>query len=212
MRGRTAPIGGKPSSDAGGWLHPHFIVRERPYHTHLNRCIHVPIIVVMQMPNPGQPTIASGATGDAVRRLQRALRRTPIPGLAVDGVFGPTTEVAVRDFQQAASLAVDGVVGPLTWAALPDGRPMPTLEEGSIGAVVRSLQEVLLNGASGQWYTAPGAFDGEFGPYTKVSVQAFQTWGGVKADGVVGDQTWAVSLHAASTTLETAVGLQFVIG
>jgi peptidoglycan hydrolase-like protein with peptidoglycan-binding domain len=166
----------------------------------------------MQMPNPGQPTIASGATGDVVRRLQRALRRTPIAGLAVDGVFGPTTEVAVRDFQQAVSLTVDGVVGPLTWAALPDGRPMPTLEEGSTGAVVRSLQEVLLNGASGQWYTAPRAFDGEFGPYTKISVQAFQTWGGVKADGVVGDQTWAVSLHAASTTLETAVGLQFVIG
>jgi peptidoglycan hydrolase-like protein with peptidoglycan-binding domain len=166
----------------------------------------------MQMPNPAQPTIASGATGDAVRRLQRALRRTPILGLVVDGEFGPTTEVAVRDFQQGASLAVDGVVGPLTWAALPDGRPMPTLEEGSIGAVVRSLQEVLLSGASGQWYTAPGALDGEFGPYTKVSVQAFQTWGGVKADGVVGDETWAVSLRAASATLETAVGLRFVIG
>jgi peptidoglycan hydrolase-like protein with peptidoglycan-binding domain len=163
------------------------------------------------MPNAGQPTIALGAAGDAVRRLQRALRRTPILGLLVDGVFGPSTEAAVRDFQQGASLAVDGVVGPLTWAALPDGRPMPRLEEGSIGAVVRSLQEVLLNGASGQWYTAPGALDGEFGPYTKVSVQAFQTWGGVKADGVVGDQTWAVSLHAAGATLETAVGLQFVI-
>jgi hypothetical protein len=31
-------------------------------------------------------------------------------------------------------------------------------------------------------------------------------------DGVVGDQTWAVSLHAASATLETAVSLHFVIG
>jgi hypothetical protein len=29
---------------------------------------------------------------------------------------------------------------------------------------------------------------------------------------MVGDQTWSVSLHAASATLETAVGLQFVIG
>ena len=50
------------------------------------------------------------------------------------------------------------------------------------------------------------------GPYTKVSVQAFRTWASVKADGVVGDQTWAVSLRVASATLETAVGLQFVIG
>ena len=97
--------------------------------------------MVMQMPNPGQPTIASGATGDVVRRLQRALRRTPIPGLRVDGVFGPPTEAAIKDFQRGARLAVDAVVGPLTWAALPDGGPMPTLEEGAIGAVVRSLQE-----------------------------------------------------------------------
>lgn len=170
------------------------------------------VTVVMQMPNPGQPTITLGATGDAVRRVQRALRRTPNLGLLVDGVFGPATEAAVRNFQQGASLVVDGLVGPLTWAALPDGGPMPTLQESSTGAAVRSLQQFLLNGASGQWYTAPGAIDGEFGPYTKVSVQAFQTWGGVTADGVVGDQTWAVSLHAASATLETAVGLQFVIG
>ena len=58
---------------------------------------------VMQMPNPGQSTIALGSTGDAVRRLQRALRRTPILGLVVDGVFGPTTEAVVRDFQQGAN-------------------------------------------------------------------------------------------------------------
>ena len=29
------------------------------------------------MPNPGQATIGPAATGDVVRRLQRALRRTP---------------------------------------------------------------------------------------------------------------------------------------
>ena len=70
----------------------------------------------------------------------------------------------------------------------------------------------LTNGAPGQWNTTPGAIDGNFGPNTKASVKAFQVWGGVTSDGVVGDQTWAVSLHAASATLESAVGLQFVIG
>ena len=161
------------------------------------------------MPNPGQPTISLGATGGAVRWLQRALRRTPNLGLVVDGNFGPKTETAVKEFQQGAGSAVDGVVGPLTWAALPNGAPMPTLSEGSTGAVVRSLQQVLSNGASGQWNTSPGAIDGNFGPNTKASVQAFQTCGGITADGSVGDQTWAVSLHAASATLETAVGLQY---
>ena len=107
---------------------------------------------------------------------------------------------------------MDGVVGPLTWAALPDGGPMPTLEEGASGNVVKSLQQVLANGAPGAWNTGPGTIDGAFGPHTKASVEAFQAWGGVPSDGVVGDQTWSVSLHAASARLETKVGLQFVVG
>ena len=163
------------------------------------------------MPNPGQPTIHPGASGNVVRRAQRALRRTPNLGLVVDGVFGPATETAVQQFQGGEGLAVDGVVGPATWHALPDGGPMPRLQKGSTGAVVHSLQALLTNGA-GQWGTGPGAIDGDFGPQTKASVKAFQTWGGVASDGIVGDRTWSVSLHAASATLETQVGLQFVIG
>jgi peptidoglycan hydrolase-like protein with peptidoglycan-binding domain len=89
---------------------------------------------------------------------------------------------------------------------------MPTLEEGSTGPAVSSLQTLLTNGAPGQWNTTPQGIDGNFGPRTKASVIAFQAWGGVAQDGIVGDRTWAVSLHAASATLETAVGLQFVIG
>ena len=164
------------------------------------------------MPNPGQPTIALGATGAPVRRLQRALRRTPNLGLTVDGIFGPQVEAAVKDFQQGAGLVVSGTVDALTWNALPDGGPMPVLEQGSSGEVVRSLQTLLTNGAAGQWATTPLGIDGDFGPHTKASVEAFQAWGGVAMDGVVGDQTWSVSLHAASATLETAVGLNFIIG
>jgi peptidoglycan hydrolase-like protein with peptidoglycan-binding domain len=164
------------------------------------------------MPNPGQPTIAVGATGDVVRRLQRALRRTPDPAIPVDGVFSPALQALVKSFQSDTGLTADGIVGPQTWAALPDGGPMPVLREGSTGAVVKSLQTLLTNGAAGQWNVTPQGIDGNFGPHTKASVEAFQNWGGVIADGVVGDQTWAVSLHAASATLETAVGLNFVIG
>ena len=162
------------------------------------------------MPNPGQPTIRLGSSGTVVRRLQRALRRTPNLGLPVDGVFGSELETAVRNFQEGAGLAVDGIVGPLTWNALPNGAPMPVLRQGSSGEVVRALQTLLTNGASGAWNVTPQGIDGNFGPHTKASVQAFQTWGSVASDGIVGDQTWAVSLHAASATLESVVGLQFV--
>jgi len=99
------------------------------------------------MANPGQPTIAPGANGEPVRRLQRALRRQPDLDIVVDGVFGSKTEAAVKDFQQGAGLAVDGVVGPQTWAKLPDGGAMPTLQEGATGDVVKHLQQVLKNGA-----------------------------------------------------------------
>src|SRR4029078_7768732 len=137
------------------------------------------------MPNPGQPTISVGAAGGAVRRLQRALRRTPNLGLVVDGGFGALTDTAVKEFQQGAGLTADGIVGPLTWNALPDGGPMPLLKEGSKGDVVRRLQTVLTNAASGQGHTPPQGIDGVFGPHTRASVGAFQTWGGVSADGIV---------------------------
>ena len=163
------------------------------------------------MPNPAQPTISAGSTGDAVRRAQRGLRRTPDLGLVVDGIFGPATESAVKVFQGGAGLTVDGVIGPATWNALPNGGPMPTLQEGASGDVVRSLQTVLTNGA-GEWGTGPGGIDGQFGPHTRASVEALQKWGNATVDGIVGDQTWDISLHAMSADLETEVGLRYVNG
>ena len=163
--------------------------------------------------NPGQPTISlANHTGQtvAIKRLQRALRRTPNLGLKVDGIFNAQLDTAVKQFQQGEGLTADGIVGPQTWSKLPNGGPMPTLQVGSSGAVVKNLQTLLTNGAPGAWNVTPGAIDGHFGPQTKASVQAFQTWGGVTADGTVGDQTWSVSLHAMSSTLESAVGLNFV--
>jgi peptidoglycan hydrolase-like protein with peptidoglycan-binding domain len=131
----------------------------------------------------------------------------------VDGVFGAATHQAVIEFQQGnPPLVVDGIVGPHTWAALPDGGPMPVLSLGSTGNVVKSLQTVLTNGAAQWGGVTPQGIDGIFGAHTEAAVMAFQGWGHVIVDGVVGDQTWSVSLHAASATLETEVGLEYVIG
>lgn len=62
-------------------------------------------------------TLRRGTTGGDVRRLQEALRQRGLIS-AVDGVFGPQTEAAVRQFQAANGLTVDGIVGSATWAKL----------------------------------------------------------------------------------------------
>ena len=115
------------------------------------------------MANPGQPTLSPGATGSSVRRLQRALRRTLAFTVTVNGKFDTATKDAVKDFQNSEAIPVDGIVGPQTWAALPDGGPMPLLEKGSRGEVVKRLQEVLTNGAPVAWNTTPQGIDDDFG-------------------------------------------------
>lgn len=63
------------------------------------------------------PMLATGATGDAVCRLQRALDACGVD-LAVDGVFGTETRRALRQFQAEHGLVRDGVAGSRTWARL----------------------------------------------------------------------------------------------
>jgi len=54
-----------------------------------------------------------------VERLQFMLNFVKgVDDLDVDGIFGPKTEAAVRDFQQNENLSVDGIVGRQTWTAL----------------------------------------------------------------------------------------------
>lgn len=58
-----------------------------------------------------------GCTGDAVADLQRGLQAAGYQ-VAVDGDFGPGTEVALFAFQKSNGLIPDGIAGPATWAAL----------------------------------------------------------------------------------------------
>jgi peptidoglycan hydrolase-like protein with peptidoglycan-binding domain len=66
-------------------------------------------------------TVRLGTVGFGVRAVQdQANFRAAKFGvsLAVDGIFGSTTQLFVRAFQASAGLPSDGVVGPLTWRAL----------------------------------------------------------------------------------------------
>lgn len=69
----------------------------------------------------------------------------------------------------------------------------PTLKKGSRGESVKELQEQL----NSLGYDC-GTADGIFGNKTDVAVRYFQTDNGLKADGIVGGQTWA-ALDAKET-------------
>lgn len=56
--------------------------------------------------------------GNKVKALQRALRDAGVNPGAIDGVFGPMTEIAVQGYQAREGLTVDGIAGPETFAAL----------------------------------------------------------------------------------------------
>ena len=68
---------------------------------------------------PGTP-LRLGSTGNNVSIIQRQLNRIAknypaIGQQSVDGVFGATTQSAVRTFQKIFNLTQDGVVGKSTW-------------------------------------------------------------------------------------------------
>lgn len=73
---------------------------------------------------------------DYIRWVQQALNKIMGQRLAVDGISGPQTRSAVRDFQRRQGLSADGIVGSQTEAALiaaGAGQPPRTQTPGSGG-------------------------------------------------------------------------------
>ena len=64
--------------------------------------------------------LSRGSKGSDVKTLQELLNQNGY-SLDVDGVFGPDTQAAVKDYQTKNKLAVDGIAGNETWGALTGG-------------------------------------------------------------------------------------------
>ncbi len=158
--------------------------------------------------------LSLGSTGQGVEVLQYYLRYVAqflptVPSVTVDGVFGPSTEAAVRAFQRAYGLTEDGVVGIVTWDTLYDvylgfssavsydeldGLALPypgeILQVGSEGDAVRAFQEYL-NFLSAYYPSIPSIeADGVFGQATLRALLAFEEQFGLPPAESVNAAVW----------------------
>lgn len=178
---------------------------------------------------PGTP-LRQGSRGLNVQTIQTYLNRIRknYPAIPVitdeSGVFGKSTEAAVKKFQSVFNLASDGIVGKSTWYKISslytavtrlaelnsEGTnlgigtipPDATLRQGSRGQDVITLQ-YLLNVISQYYPSVPApAQDGIFGSQTAQAVIAFQKAMRLSADGIVGANTWNALYEAYQGILE----------
>ncbi len=66
--------------------------------------------------------LRTGSSGDEVTKLQKRLSASGFDAGKADGMFGGTTEAALKAFQESAGIAADGVCGPQTLAKLAEAQ------------------------------------------------------------------------------------------
>lgn len=132
-----------------------------------------------------------------------------IPPVDIDGILGHLTRTSIMEFQKTFGLPVTGIIDNETWDSMynsvlgifrelpPNAIALPSLiypnivfSEGSFGAGVLVIQELLAFISTRVPEIPNVTLDGLFGPETKASVTAFQRMYGLEEDGIVGKETW----------------------
>jgi N-acetylmuramoyl-L-alanine amidase len=137
-------------------------------------------------------TIRNGDRGEDVRDVQQRLVSLGghVDSAELEGVYGPSTESAVRAFQQRRSLMVDGRVGAETWNEL--------VEAGwRLGDRVVYLRAPMFRGDDVRYLQRrlnslgfdAGREDGIFGDRADRAVREFQRNIAMQQDGIVGPET-----------------------
>lgn len=178
--------------------------------------------------------ISNGSRGNNVIVIQHSLNRISqnypaIPKVyPVDGIFGPNTERAVREFQNIFNLTVDGIVGKATWYRLvslyvgiknlaelnSEGTQIfgvsltypDAISEGDTGEKVVVLQ-FMINVLNQFYPNIPSVpKTGEFGVETRNAVIEFQRSNNLPQTGVVNDATWEVMYRQFRGITDTVMG------
>ena len=125
------------------------------------------------------PNQSLGNRGADVQAIQGLLRAHGV-FVAIDGIFGATTQDAVEFFQAGNGLTADGIVGDATWLKL-----IVPLRPRSSGEAVRVLQREL-NAKRHAGLTVTGTYDIP----TRNAVITFQRHVGMVPPSGVGQVTW----------------------
>ncbi|WP_227522072.1 peptidoglycan recognition protein family protein [Bacillus solitudinis] len=151
--------------------------------------------------------LSRGDQGDDIKALQERLDSLGfLPG-PIDGIYGPRTYDAVVRFQRTVEIGVDGIVGPETRAALRDYKGEPEMiEHGSptdepdeneevfsseSRRMLRFIQPMMRGEDVREVQQKVGAMvDGMYGEETTQNVRDFQREHSLLVDGIVGPRTW----------------------
>ena len=141
-------------------------------------------------------TLRPGDTGAAVRTMQATLYELGYYDGSRDGVYGATTQDAVRAFQIRNKVTpVDGIAGNKTLTKLYSGTAVAaaaktteykTLRKGDRGDEVVQMQDSL------QQLGYLAAVTGYYDDATVAAVRSFQSRNGLSVDGSAGQETLAV--------------------
>ncbi|EKQ57371.1 peptidoglycan-binding protein, partial [Clostridium sp. Maddingley MBC34-26] len=134
--------------------------------------------------NTASTVLQLGDSGGEVELLQERLieRGYDLGASGADGQFGPATQAAVEQFQEANGLDADGIVGKNTQTALLQAKYVARDKQQDVVKLQKRLIE--LNYDLGSY----GA-DGIFGSKTKEALMQFQSDYGLDPDGILGPET-----------------------
>ena len=165
---------------------------------------------------PGTP-VRLGDTGEAVIAIQRSLNEISnnyprIPKVSVDGIFGESTENAVKTLQSIFNLTPDGIVGLATWYKIvylyvgirrlaelnSRGQQLvgTSFEYPNVVAIGDrgekvTIAQFLLSVIAEFYDTVPFvAIDGVFGQSTQNAVKEFQRTFDLPITGVITQSVW----------------------
>ena len=141
--------------------------------------------------------LGPGTVGAGVATWQQQLNEMTGTDLVVDGIYGPATEAATRDFQAFFGLPADGVADPGTRDLL---RFFVLLEPRELGLRSRGEDVAGWQRDMNQLTGAGLVVDGVYGPRTRGATVDVQRFFGLAAHGDVRDQERALMDYLLAVT------------